>query len=44
MEFHRNLYAPTSSCTTINKRLLGALGIPELNRLIGDGISQKEKE
>ncbi len=28
--FLLNLYAPTNGRTTINKRLLGALGIPEL--------------
>jgi len=30
---------PTISRTAADENLLGALGIPELNRLIGDGLS-----
>ena len=29
--------------TTMNKSLLGALEIPELNRLIGDGLSNVKR-
>lgn len=45
--FYINLYAPTSEYTTMNKRLRGALGIPELkppNRRWTFNVKSKEEK
>ena len=38
--FKINHRAPTSECTAAEESLLGALGIPEWNRLIDDEFSK----